>query len=90
MDPPNTFLLGGYSSGYVNYYSQPWYIDGQSQGSEGGGQFFPAITLTGNTTASIQMYKTSDGLGAPTSNDYGQRDPDSWHADGCFVLVRIT
>ena len=90
MDPPNTFLLGGYSSGYVQYFSQPWYIDGQSQGSEGGGQFFPALSITGNTKVSVQMFKTADGQGAPTANDYGQRDPDSWHADGCFVLARIT
>ena len=90
IDPTNTYLLGGFPQGGVKYYAQPWYLDGVEQETVGGGTHVPAISITGNTTCVISMYRTGGGPGPPSESDYGERVATSSHPQGVFILARIT
>lgn len=111
MDPTNTFLLGGgilqglvqYAKGYVFSleFEDAFGFGGgggliAETGFYGGGIHIPAITITGNDTATIRMERISDGplptdTSFPNGQDtYGRRSDDSFHPEGFFVLARIT
>ena len=90
MDPTNTFLLGGFVAGNIQYYSQPYYQDQNQIGVGGGGKHVPAISITGNTTATLSMFRLQDGPTTSTPAEYGGRLATSYHAHGDFVLARIT
>ena len=91
MDPSNSYVLGGSTvSGRVRFYRTEVFEDGVSQGTFGGGTHIPGISITGNTTAAITMYRVNAGDAPPTSADNGARQPTSYHPHGSFVIVRIT
>lgn len=65
-------------------------------GFYGGGIHIPAITITGNDTATLKMERIADGP-FPTDTSfpegqetYGRRSASSYHPEGFFVLARIT
>ena len=65
-------------------------------GFYGGGIHVPAITITGNDTATLRMERIADGpfpsdTSYPAGQEtYGRRSDDSYHPEGFFVLARIT
>ena len=90
MDPQNTYVLGGFSSGSVRYYRGELVFDGVSQGSFGGGVHVPGVVITSENTVNLTMARISSGDAPPTNGDRCGKNPDSFHPDGKIVLARIT
>lgn len=88
MDPTNSYVSGSLTAMFVDYYKgrllQPeFFIDTPS----GGGQHLVGLRVTGNTTATLGTYRFRDG--STNTSSYGQRNPQSYHPEGNFVVFRI-
>ena len=88
MDPANTFVGGLGVTGRVQYFKGR-FLDPEHNIDTpiGGGKHIPACRISSTTSASITMFRYSEG-GTDTSN-YGGRNPLSYHPEGHFVLFRI-
>ena len=64
-------------------------LEEDTSGYQGGGQHKPGIRITGFTTATINMFRFSQGHTPPTENDAATRHPDSYHPEGDFLIFRI-
>ena len=88
MDPAKSYVSGSLTAMFVDYYKgrllQPEFnIDTPS----GGGQHLVGLRVTGNTTATLGTYRFRDG--STNTSSYGQRNPQSYHPEGDFVIFRI-
>lgn len=91
MDPRNTYLLGNFCSGQVQYYTTDILnrLDEYEEG--GGGYHVPGVTGIGNYSTTITMKWISEGPSySVASATPGSRVPGSTHPEGKLVFVRIT
>lgn len=90
MDPANSYLAGLCLAGTVRYYKGRW-LEPESGTDEqyGGGLHRPALKINSTSSVSITNYRYSQGPNAPTAADYGDREDESFHPQGNYVIFRI-
>jgi len=88
MDPAKSYVSGSLTAMFVDYYKGR-HLDAEQNIDTpfGGGQHLVGLRVTGNTTATLGTYRFRDG--STNTSSYGQRNPQSYHPEGDFVVFRI-